>query len=545
MKRLLALLLAVVMVCGLFTACQTEDNDPSGNTNGGFVAPTAPEAFKNTDRYPLEGEHNLTMAVALQDADESYLFKLMSDAVGVNIEYQYVTDEQAPLLFVDPGSMPDMLFSAGNTFGFKIQRINDYGAAGALVNYMEHLDKMPNLAKAYADHPDLFDGVISADGAVYTLPYYVYTLTGCWNFMYFRADHLREVGWEKQPTTVDELTQLLRDLDAHFGATDPEYVAMSAYESGHVGFDNRLTTWLYPSFGEDYDPGIHVGHEGKIVAGFATEQWKRMVKYLNGLMEEGLLDPDIFSAKSSLMQAFMNEGHTSVNTRMLAIPDSCYAGGVKDYYISQPLTSEYNDTPIFCEPNKARKWGAMISTTCEDLDAALAYMDSFFATYDNPLNEEGTIFNLSFWLGEEGVDWEWVEEGESYKQFEKPAGWEAENGFSGTPYIGEFHAMRLNSDGTADLLPQGVKDNCLPYAFPLIRDEALAMTTEETEIYNEKWSDIAKLVSQMFTNCITGEYDIDEKWDQYLADLDSMGLPELLEAYESALERYNARHNND
>ncbi len=546
MKKFFALLLAAVMICSMVVGCGEMDSsdigkDQSGNDQATIVIPDVGE-FKNTDIYPLEGEHTLTMGVALENAQDSYLFKLMSDATGVDITYQYVTDEQAPLLFVDPTSMPDMLFSAAGTFGFKIQRINDYGAAGALINYMDYLDKMPNLATAYAENPDLFDGVMSAEGEVYTLPYYVYTLTGCNNLVYFRADHLKAVGWDKQPATVDELTELLRALDDYYGANDPEYVAMSVYDSGHAGFDNRLTQWIFPAFGKDYDPGIHVGADGEIVAGFATEQWKHMVTYLRDLMAEGLLDPDIFSAKSSLMQAFMNENHTSVNTRLLGTPASSYEDGVTNFYISQPLTSQYNDTPVFAEPTKARKWGAMISTTCEDLDAALAYMDSFFATYDNPLNEEGTIFNLSFWLGEEGVDWEWQVEGESYIEYSKEDGWSAKNGFSGTPYIGKFHAMRLDENGEAELLPLGVRDNCLPYAKEIIRDDSLAMNAEETEVYNEKWTDIAKYVSQMFTGFVVGEYDIDTQWDEYVRNLETMGLSELLGCYETALERYNARH---
>ena len=280
MKRLLAMLLAAVMVCTMFTGCSDDENTPNVD-NGGRPETVDPGNFKNTDIYPLEGEHSLSMGIALENAQNSYLLKLMSDSVGVDISYRYVTDEQAPLLFVDMEQMPDMLFSAAGTFGLSLQRINGYGSAGALVNYIDHLDKMPNLAKAYLDHPDLFDGVMSANGEVYTLPYYVYTLTGCTNLIYFRGDHLAAVGYEKQPATVDELTQLLRDLKAHYGANDAKYIPMTAYEAGHVGFDNRLTQWLYPAFGDDVDPGVHIGADGKATAGFATP-------IMAGLISKGL-----------------------------------------------------------------------------------------------------------------------------------------------------------------------------------------------------------------------------------------------------------------
>lgn len=540
MKRLFAMLLATVMVCTLFAGC-ADDGTGSGVIEGGRPEVVDPGNFANTDIYPLEGEHSLSMGIALENAQNSYLLKLMSDAVGVDISYRYVTDEQAPLLFVDMEQMPDMLFSAAGTFGLSLQRINGYGSAGALVNYIDHLDKMPNLSKAYLEHPDLFDGVMSANGEVYTLPYYVYTLTGCTNLIYFRADHLAAVGWDKQPATVDELTQLLRDLKAHYGATDAKYIPMTVYDAGHAGFDNRLTQYLFTAFGNEADPGVHIGTDGKAIAGFATEQYKQMTLYIRQLVQEGLLDADLFSAKSSLMQAFMNDNHTSVSTRMLNIPESSYADGVENYYISQPLTSQYTSTPVFAEPTIARKWGAMISTTCEDLDAALAYMDAFFAPESNPLNEEGTIYNLSLWLGEEGVDWEWVEEGVSYKEAEKPDGWSAQHGFSGTPYIGKFHVMRMDHNGEVDLLPQGVYNNCLPYAKAVVRDEALALTEDENDIYVEKWQDISKYATQMFAAFVTGDADIEAQWDTYVANLQQMGLQEVLDCYDAAYARYTAR----
>lgn len=103
MKRLFAMLLAAVMLCTLFAGCQNSEPTPSagnesteGNTGIEVTTPTQPEEFRNTDKYPLEGEHKLTMGVALENAGESYLFGLMSEATGVDIAYQYVTDEQAP-----------------------------------------------------------------------------------------------------------------------------------------------------------------------------------------------------------------------------------------------------------------------------------------------------------------------------------------------------------------------------------------------------------------------------------------------------------------
>ena len=537
MKKMFALLLVFAMVCTLFAGCVTDSGDPSGSQGGVSTKPTAPESFVNTERYPLTGEHKLTMAVTLENADQSYLFGLMEDATGIDFEYRLVTGEQAPLLFVDESQMPDLFFTSAGTFGFSVQQVHEYGKGGMLVDFIKYLDKMPNLAQAYADHPDLFDAVMTAEGEVFQLPYYVFTLTGIANEIMIRQDHMKAAGWTEQPKTIEEFTQMLRDLKKHFGATDSQYVPLTPYDSNAINYNADISRYFYPTFGKDYEAGIHVGSEGKVIAGFATEQFKRMCIYFRDLMAEGLLDPESFSAKGNLMQAFMNEGHTSINTWLGSIPAELFEGGVQSHMCLQPLTSEYNTTPTWAKTSAAGRWGGMISTTCSDLDAALAYMDAFFATSDNPLNEEGTIFNLSFWLGEEGVDWKWKVEGESYINVDKPAGWDVQHGYSGTPYIGEFYAMRLDKDGNIDPFPKSVKDNLMPYAVPIIRQNNIILTADETENYVDAWQDIVNYVAQSYCAFVTGDSDINAEWDNYLKKLDEMGLETVIDIYQGAYER--------
>ena len=323
MKRFCALLLALVMIFSL-TACGGNGNGSTNKPGGSKV--TYDENFRNTDIYPLEGEHKLTMGVSLNNAEDAYLMQMMEEAVGVDLTYQKVTDEQASLLFINSDDLPDMMFDAAYKFGLSMTQINEYGQAGLLIDYMEYLDQMPNLKKAYAEHPDLFDGVVTLDGEVYTLPYYVFTLKGVDNLLYFREDHMKEAGWEKTPATLDEFTQCLRDLKAHFGATDAEYIPFTVYSAPDIAaYNGRLSRYLFPSFGELMEAGIHVDASGeKVVAGFATEQYKHYLTYLRSLMTEGLLDPAAHKQNDSAMKAFMNAGHTSVNTLMVYMPSSAF-----------------------------------------------------------------------------------------------------------------------------------------------------------------------------------------------------------------------------
>ena len=546
MKKLIALLLSFVVVVCMLTACggtnQTQGPDTSGLTTVDF------HNFKNADKYPLEGEHKLTMGVSLENADNAYLMQMMEEAVGVDITYQMVTDEQAPLLFINPEDLPDMLFDAAAKLGLSMEQINEYGKADMLINYMDYLDYMPNLAKAYDENPNLFDGVMTLDGEVFTLPYYVFTLKGVDNLLYFREAHMKAVNWEAAPTTIDEFTQYLRDLEAHFGATDPEYIPFTVYSATDIGYNSRLSRFLFPSFGNLMEAGIHVDASGeKVVVGFATEQYKHYLSYLRSLMAEGLLDPDVYDAKDSLMKAFLNEGHTSVNTLMVYMPASSFASGNLDIIIPAPLKSQYNADTKWAMPTVARSWGGMINAQTDDLEACLAYMDAFFAVEENPLDDKGEVFNLSFMLGKKGIDWNWKEKGESYEVYDHEgyatnAQWGVQNGFSGTPYSGVLHVLDYEK-GIVGFKATNVKANLVPHAVEVLRPESLPLTEDEHDIYTDAWTDINKYVMEFQAAVLTGEKNIDAEWNTFITNLNDMGLQDVIDVYQAALERYNARSN--
>lgn len=547
MKRLIALLLSVVMVLSFMAACGGSENGGKGPNVDGLTKRDF-NNFKNTDIYPLEGEHKLTMGVSLENADNAYLMQMMEEAVGVDITYQMVTDEQAPLLFINPEDLPDMLFDAAAKLGLSMEQINEYGKADMLINYMDYLEYMPNLAKAYDENPNLFDGVMTLDGEVYTLPYYVFTLKGVDNLLYFREDHMKTVGWEAAPTTVDEFTRYLRDLEAHFGATDPEYIPFTVYSATDIGYNSRLSRFLFPSFGNLMEAGIHVDASGKkVVVGFATEQYKHYLSYLRSLMAEGLLDPDVYDAKDSLMKAFLNEGHTSVNTLMVYMPASSFASGNLDIIIPAPLKSQYNADTKWAMPTIARSWGGMINAQTDDLEACLAYMDAFFAVEENPLDDKGEVFNLSFMLGKKGIDWNWKEKGESYEVYDHEgyatnAQWGVQNGFSGTPYSGILHVLDYEK-GIVGFKATNVKANLVPHAVEVLRPESLPLTEDEHDIYTDAWTDINKYVMEFQAAVLTGEKNIDAEWNTFITNLNDMGLQDVIDVYQAALDRYNARSN--
>jgi putative aldouronate transport system substrate-binding protein len=67
------------------------------------------------------------------------------------------------------------------------------------------------------------------------------------------------------------------------------------------------------------------------------------------------------------------------------------------------------------------------------------------------------------------------------------------------------------------------------------------LTDDELETYNDCWNEIQTKVVEMNAAFITGQADLEADWDTYIDDLYAMGLQDVIDVYQAALDRYNAR----
>ena len=198
-------------------------------------------------------------------------------------------------------------------------------------------------------------------------------------------------------------------------------------------------------------------------------------------------------------------------------------------------------------PNRYSAWCGLISSDCEDLDAALAFVDALYAEPDNPIDDEGTVFGVCLWLGKFGRDWNWVEEGVSYiqlwpeDQYANRSEYDAGKSFGTAPYIGYFPYVVVDKTGAAAMKPVQVQKNLIPNVVENMYVTALKLTEDEYDVYVDAWADIDAYVTQMHASFITGEVDIETGWANFLKTLDNMGLQDVLNVYQAALDRYNSK----
>lgn len=555
MKRKTTLWLALVMIGGLLTGCQkeapTNENVPGGSetassaTESSVSESTAESSeaamglvFKNTDIYPLEGEHKLVVATSRENASTTQNWLLMAEKVGVDMEWQTLTSEQAPLSFLSD-ELPDIYFQAA---GLSIPKINEFGQGGLLINYMDYLDRMPNLSVAYAEDPKLFDSVTDAEGNAYTLPYVCDTLTMASNLFYVRTDMTKEAGWETLPETTEEYLEMIIDLQEYFGAKDDTYIAMVTHGPTSMTYAGTYANFFFPAFGELMQTSVTTdATHKKIEVGFATEQFKNYITFMNACYESGALDPECFVTESAVNKAKMIEGSTTINPFATYLTPENFTSGEMDFQVMPPLSSAYNDEARWALPNNYLQGIYCITKDCEDLDAALAFMDALFAKRDNPINEEGTIYNISMWLGEEGVDFVLNEEEGTYvindhEGYDSSSAWLTEASAGSSVYL--IWPYVENSGTGLMKKALGHRDILSPKGVEVFYTTLLTLTQDEQDIYNDCWVDIDTYVAEMNASFITGAVDIDAEWDNYVSTLYSYGLQDVIDCYQAALDRY-------
>ena len=69
----------------------------------------------------------------------------------------------------------------------------------------------------------------------------------------------------------------------------------------------------------------------------------------------------------------------------------------------------------------------------------------------------------------------------------------------------------------------------------------VSLTVEESNEYAALSTQVTTLVDEMTIQFLTGEADLDTEWETFQSQLEQIGIERMLEIYQAALDRYNAR----
>ena len=548
MKKILALILALAMILSM-AACggttnepPVETQQPAPDTQPTETEPVVQEPQKNADRYPLQSDKTFEIVAGSDifgDDGETIITQAMQKATGVDIDWSFMTAEQVQLALTGK-DLPDAIFQYASLLDKAT--MYEYGQGGYFVNFMDYLDIMPNFSAVIEANPNALKVVQNEDGSVYCLPTLTVTSTGFNNLLYYRTDMMKEVGWEKAPATTDEFIQFVTDLQAHYGANDPEFIAVNAYAANRMGWSTkRIMSYFFPAFGELLLTELTVDAQGKVVLGASTEQYKHLLEFMNELWNTGAFNTNIYSQEATASQALAAGDHVAIVTDHNGHTPEGYA----NMSVLAPLTSEYYGTQHWYK-SPSCSWGRInaISAQCEDIETMVKWFDAWYAPATDPLNAEGTLYAITPWLGEIGVDHalddatgiytELAHEGIEMGKFLASESFQIAlySGYEGGLF--PYSSAPVNGVGVKG---QGTINNLWPYAETPYDLNSLVLTEDESDTYNDAWTDINAYIVESTAKFITGEADIAAEWDNYIKALEQMGLQDVIDVYQAAYDR--------
>ncbi len=450
------------------------------------------------------------------------VWETIGDITNIHIKWevlpdaQYVVSMQTRLAAGQ--NLPDILRVPGGDPTY-------YGQQGLLLPLNDLIEKYAPNVQLYFNTIYPVTGKImkSGDGNYYGLaPIIIESSHIMPNYFMIRKDWLDRLGLEAPVTTDDWLTMLraFKTEDAN-GNGDPNDEI--PWSNDPLFFGEAFGLHLWASV---WQGGFFADENGKVYYQFTDPRMKELLTFLNGMWNEGLIDPDYGNpAADTLLSKFMRNLVGSMHNW-------------PDYGIGWPqrVRAEYPDAALLpvappIGPNGDQSiegYGSVdmgfagISKDCKNPEAAMKIMDYMWS-------EDGRKF-LAF--GIEGKTYDLVEGVPVLKDvvLRNPDGLGASDvlrtygAWPTIPWIQQeqSYIQTLNSDPLWFEANNKYVDPFYVEPFP-----ALLATKEEQEQLSVMLNDLNTYRGEAITKFIRGERSLDE-FDTFVAEIEGLGLEQVL-----------------
>lgn len=557
MKKVFAITLSFLLIAGILAGCAGSASPapsaaPANSSSPASAAPAAsgsPEEAANGTSDTLEkiSDSGITwtmykpshtvIGTQIDTWNDTLFAKEMEKRTGVHIDFitPVLGQEEAQFqLLISSGEYPDFVSETNKYKGGGEALIND----GIIVDLAQHLDKLPNFAKnlnatelrkkeVYTD-----TGKISGFPAFYENDEESEVFVG----LLVRKDLLDAAGLDI-PVTYDDWHTMLTTFKNQFGlkkgfVPGPEMFGQNNMWSVGYGFG------YVDYFGSEL-PFYQRDGKVRYAPIDDSDSFKAYIEMMAKWYAEGLLDPDF-------------QGVTDVNAQIAAF-SSVDTGACITAYSLAPLLSmiasankedfsyvcvpvpvlEAGQTPhMYAETSRIDLNQILITTKCKDLDLALKYWDQYYTA-------EGSL--LAGW-GIEGETFandangkpQWTDTIVSNPDYNFVSMRHALMS-SVKPGVFERRASNVEAQSIAnDEMYRTKGDN----SYRISRN--VTLTEEENDVYLSYMTDINNYVKEKCIMYILGRESLDG-FDKMVEDVKAMNIGKVIEVYQTALDRYNAR----
>ena len=524
MKRIVSMLLCVVMLASLLAAC--------GGSKSGSAAANTGSAESSDERITvrvLKGK-----AANEVNLEEMEIFKVMGEKFNIDFEFDNPPsdnfEERLNLVMMDD-TLPDVIMDMPMTDILK------YGEAGVIIPLNEYIENdMPNLKAAIDARDGVEKAITYADGNIYYLPMLDEKVSG--NMPYIiRTDWLEKLGMESPVT--------LEDWEAYFegvkttdlnGNGQNDEIPFGSFDM--TGLRNFVTAFgVLDDFYTDPDDG------GKVHYGPIEDKYKEALTWLNEMWNKGYIDQEIitmdYSAFSGKLAQNIIGSFYGPLGGMLAAQNATMSQAVEGFRVDAtvpPKGTAQIHSNIDQEPRAVA--AAVITATCKNVDRVVEWLDYMYG------EEGGLLVNM----GIEGTHYTMVDGKPIFTDFVL----NNEDGLSPKNAVGTYSFAQstgpfiLSQDIVSQIDDEAVvkaKNECIiPYleqSKQYLIPGSMSFSSEDDAVRREAMTDIETYVDEMVMKFITGRESLDN-WDTYVAKVESMGINEVLDIYQSTLDAWNA-----
>ncbi len=556
-RNLVSLLLCLLLVMSCFAASadELEMSDVAGMTAAGVL----PIVTEDTTLVLAMTQHPNVI-----DLDTNAQTLMLEELSGINLEFAILpteeTNSKVDLMIASGEKLPDLLMEG-------VSDIYYYGSNGIIVPMNDYFEKYSyfwneTVDKLFTEEEKTIvnQQMYACDGNIYAYPFRNGDKSdGAENCMYINQKWLDALGLD-MPTTTDELYDVLvafRDGDPNGNGSADELPMI-----GYATTDNRgdvvgdlLNAFTYYPYN---NKARLVIEDGVVSSALTKDALREGLRYCKKLYDEGLISPLSFTQTNAELKAIINRPSTedTIAGVIATHPSSglCgWAGGLSDEY---DKVMEYEALPAMIGPEgvcyaarvaNGYSFSVCITKDCATPEAAFRLLD---------LMSRADVSTTARY-GKQGVSWEYAKEGE-LDRYGNQAFREDLFALSGeTQYwtqesqneiwVKTFFILGYNMGAVSieSSNPYSAHNGKMFYSAIGMRDGLQPEEMYLLPIYNEEEKAVIDDLEQMIkdtadewrTMFVTGEKDLDADWDEYLAQLDALGLEDVIAAAQSCYTR--------
>jgi putative aldouronate transport system substrate-binding protein len=517
-------------------------------------------AYSNVNGYPItEQKTNLRIGIPyypyVQDYENNDLTKYMEALTGIHIVWEMLPEAATPevkekvaLMLTAGDQLPDVLMGVGFTSADLIT----FGSAKLLIPVQDFIDKHAfNMKALFETRPALRPSMVSADGNTYTLGGFSLNEPNQLSMRFWINQTFLDKLGMKMPTTTDEYYEYLkavktRDPNGNGRADEiPLVGATTGWQAIIDGF--LMNAFIYNETSESGDPNnrrrMYLTKEGKIDVSYNKPGWRQGLEYMNKLYSEGLLAGESFTNKKEDLRALVEyEGALIVGSLPNGGPhEFANTEGERrtHFRVVPPLKGPTGLQQIWYDEYAGPNIGNYVVTKDSKIpDIAVKWADALF-TEDFQMRNRYGVLDRDWKIppsGTESVDGKQA-------LYEEILRWGSpQKAYWGVGPItwgrfGSYKRAKSPDPFELEYVLWDAYEKYLPYAYQMGVPKNLPFTLEESRRFNELNRLLVEYAEQSLAQFVTGQRNIAREWDAYVAQLDRMGLPELLRITQAAFDR--------